>query len=241
MKVHPSPFTVSYRATSAGFRKLLADAHAQEQRLAAAAGNRGAGQAVVATKSRPVNAVSHAKPMTVLPKQTPLTVAAQLAAFRAQAQVRAEALVEERADAFEATGRRIDQRELDLICRELLDGAANDERHELPTPLTALPADFEPICPGPAEPDVARLASSRARAALALARRIEVFLGSSGPALELPLTPELGISVRVERIGKDEVALTLKGDRGLPRAEAVARIREAMRARGLKIGALTIG
>ena len=66
-------------------------------------------------------------------------------------------------------------------------------------------------------------------------------MGSTGPKLELPLSDVLGASIQIERMGKGEVALTVKGDKGPPKAEAVGRIREAIAARGIKIGALTVG
>jgi hypothetical protein len=186
-----------------------------------------------------------AKPMALVPKlvskSMPVSQTAQLSEVRSLAHAHARALATERADAFERRGEKLDARQIDLICKELLGGAANDAQPER-APGVPPPPSIEPLRTGlPFEGDVVRQAAARARAALELARRIELFLGSSGPALELPLNDVLGARVHIERIGPGEVALVLKGDKGPPRAESVSRIREALHARGLKIGALTIG
>lgn len=237
MKVHPSsPAAVLYRATPQGFRQLLADARATELKLNASRGNRG-----LSTGVPPLHAMPGAKPMALVPKQQPVSRTEALVEARQLSHQHAQRLAQERAEALRGRGERLDARQIDLICRELLLGAANDAQPERPLGIPP-PPTVEPLKPGPAfEGDPLRLATARARAALELARRIEVFLGSSGPALELPLTDVLGASVHIERIGPGEVALTLRGDKGPPRAESVGRIREALRARGIKIGALTVG
>jgi hypothetical protein len=227
---------VLYRATPQGFRQLIADARATELKLNVARGNRGLPVSV--PKARPIPG---AKPMAVVPKIKPVSMSAELAQARGLSHQHAQQLAAERADAMERRGERLDARQIDLICKELLSGAANDAQSERALGVPP-PPHVEPLKPGPAfEGDVVRLAAARARAALELARRIELFLGAQGPALELPLNDVLGARVHIERIGLNEVALVLKGDKGPPKAEAVSRIRESLHARGIKIGALTIG
>lgn len=236
MKIHPASAAVLYRATPQGFRQLLADARAAELKLNAGRGNRGLPRAVP-----PLQATPGAKAMALVPKLKAVSNADALAHARQLSHEHARLLAQERADALQGRGQKLDARQIDLICRELLLGAANDAQPER-APGAPPPPAVEPLKPGPPfEGDPVRLATARARAALELARRIEIFLGSSGPALELPLSDVLGASVHLERIGPGEVALTLKGDKGPPRAESVGRIREALRARGIKIGALTVG
>ena len=60
------------------------------------------------------------------------------------------------------------------------------------------------------------------------------------PGLALTLNNSLGAHVEIERIGPREIALRLVGHKGPPTAEAVSRIRDELRARGLKVGALSV-
>lgn len=236
MKVHANSAAAVYRATPQGFRQLIADARATELKLNALKGNRGLSASV--PNARPIPG---AKAMAVVPKTKPVSNSAQLTEVRQLSHHHAQRLAAERADAMERRGERLDARQIDLICKELLTGAANDAQSER-APGVPPPPHLEPLKPGPPfEGDIVRLAAARARAAIELARRIEVFLGAHGPALELPLNDVLGARVHIERIGFNEVALVLKGDKGPPKAEAVSRIRESLQARGIKVGALTIG
>jgi hypothetical protein len=239
MKVHPSPNAAVYRATPNGFRQLIADARASEQRqktVKLTLGNHS-----VSTAVTPVRPMPGAKPMAVVPKPSPVSINAALMHARAQMHAEAKQRVAERAEAIEVKGRRLDGREIDLICKELLSGAANDAQSER-APGVPPPPQMDSFRPGPPlEGDVVRTAAARARAAIELARRIELFMGSRIPSLELPLPDLLGATVRIEKMGPGEVALTLRGEKGPPKAEAVSRIREAMAERGLKIGALTVG
>jgi hypothetical protein len=92
-------------------------------------------------------------------------------------------------------------------------------------------------------PPVQLEASPEAQAAqaTALIERIEVFVKSQRPGLALTLNNSLGAHVEIERVGPKEIALKLVGHRGPPTAEAVSRIREELRARGLKVCALSVG
>lgn len=81
---------------------------------------------------------------------------------------------------------------------------------------------------------------TKAAQAVALIERIELFVKSQRPGLALTLNNSLGAHVEIERVGPKEIALKLVGHRGPPTAEAVSRIREELRARGLKVSALSV-
>jgi hypothetical protein len=91
--------------------------------------------------------------------------------------------------------------------------------------------------PGEAAADTAE-AASQVQATLELIERIDVFVKSQRPALRMSLAGALAATVEVERTGPREVALRIQGHQG-PLAEAhLARIREALEARGLRLRAL---
>ncbi|MEW5740707.1 MAG: hypothetical protein AB1938_17400 [Myxococcota bacterium] len=135
---------------------------------------------------------------------------------------------------------KVDARVLSLIVKELeasfekeppqASRAANTDGRQQPfnTEPTRSPA------PGPAD------APARAEQAVALIERIETFVRSARPALALTLNNSLGARVEIERLGPGKVALKLVGQRGPPSADAVARIRDELQARGLKVGALSV-
>ena len=91
-----------------------------------------------------------------------------------------------------------------------------------------------------APPKVEAAPETKAAQAVALIERIELFVKSQRPGLALTLNNSLGAHVEIERMGPKEIALKLVGHRGPPTAEAVSRIREELRARGLKVGALSV-
>ena len=91
-----------------------------------------------------------------------------------------------------------------------------------------------------APPKVEAPPETKAAQAVALIERIELFVKSQRPGLALTLNNSLGAHVEIERIGPKEIALKLVGHRGPPTAEAVSRIREELRARGLKVGSLSV-
>lgn len=84
-------------------------------------------------------------------------------------------------------------------------------------------------------------AAARAQATIALVQRIETFVRSQRPALALTVAGALNLKVEVERTGRNEIALRVQGSKGPPPAEDVARIREAILARGLKLSSLSVG
>lgn len=84
-------------------------------------------------------------------------------------------------------------------------------------------------------------ATAKAKAAMALVERIEAFVKSSRPALAVTLGGALNARVEVERTGPGEVALKIQGTRGPPPADDLARIRDAVRAKGLKLSSISVG
>ncbi|WP_223633892.1 hypothetical protein [Corallococcus sp. EGB] len=89
---------------------------------------------------------------------------------------------------------------------------------------------------GPASPPVTQVEST-----LALIERIEVFVKSQRPALGLSLRGPLEATVEVERTGPREVALRIQGRHGPVPTEDVARLRDALEARGLRLSVLQAG
>ena len=73
---------------------------------------------------------------------------------------------------------------------------------------------------------------------LALIEKIEVFVKSQRPALGLSLRGSLDATVEVERTGPREVALRIQGRHGPVPTEDVARLRDALEARGLRLSVL---
>ncbi|WP_244227056.1 hypothetical protein [Corallococcus aberystwythensis] len=89
---------------------------------------------------------------------------------------------------------------------------------------------------GPSGPPVAQVEST-----LALIEKIEVFVKSQRPALGLSLRGPLEATVEVERTGPREVALRIQGRHGPVPTEDVARLRDALEARGLRLSVLQVG
>jgi hypothetical protein len=137
-------------------------------------------------------------------------------------------------------GREVRHRTLDRIARELRSEFAREEEERL---LPKAESNREPAVP--IDPDVSALSTSpspeaRSRAAVELVRRIETFLGSDRPALALTVEGALQARVEVERTGRKQVALRIRGSRRPPRAEDVERIREELRARGIRLSSLDV-
>lgn len=149
---------------------------------------------------------------------------------------------------------RTEQRLTDLVAREL----ARDFRAPPPPAPEARPPPGTPSPPerqqgadapvtesramtqgSPGAASVEEVSpASRAEAALELIERIEVFVKSQRPALSLSLRGGLDATVEVERTGPREVALRIQGRRGPLPSEDVARLRDALEARGLRLRSL---
>jgi hypothetical protein len=147
---------------------------------------------------------------------------------------------------------RVQQRVTDLISREL----AREPRAEPVAPCsTATTQGSEPSASPPVEAlsagEVRTRGSGgagaaavdtpnpgvRAQAALELIEKIEVFVKSQRPALAMRLGGALDATVEVERTGAREVSLRIQGRRGPLPQEELARIRDALAQRGLKLSA----
>ncbi len=161
--------------------------------------------------------------------------ASRLGVVRTEGQQTTRALSEVRSERSEELKERSAARLFELISKEL--------SAELPATRPGhLEASIHHLHPA-AQQVAAKLEAApeaKAAQAVALIERIEQFVRSQRPGLALTLNNSLGAHVEIERIGPKEIALKLVGHRGPPTAEAVSRIREELRARGLKVGALSV-
>ena len=80
----------------------------------------------------------------------------------------------------------------------------------------------------------------RAHYALRLTKQICAFVKSERPTAKMTLNNALAAKVEIERVGPNEVALTVVGHHGPPSPESVTRIREEMASRGLRIAVLAV-
>lgn len=160
--------------------------------------------------------------------------ASRLVAVRAEHAEAAQA-AEVRSTQLEAPKERIDERMLKLICREL----SGDERGAPRTAANAAHGQPTGLGQTPVS-DAKDAAKARGEQAVALIEKIEVFVKSQRPALALTLNNSLGARVEIERLGPGEVGLRLVGRNGPPTPDTLARIREELGARGLKVKALSV-
>lgn len=265
MKVeHPHPGAPPERTSaSQPFKQLLTEAKREAPSAAKPAG-------VAALKAQPNGLKAHApKPALHAPPAAPRTggtaplartqaVSAQVAGTQRQVartavNAEAERLSSVRASHHEAAARqtaravetttgqaeKVDARVLSLIVKELESAFDGEPPHvERAANCDGKAQPFRADAPPP--PVKAAEAPARAEQAVALIERIETFVRSSRPALALTLNNSLGARVEIERLGPGQVALKLIGQKGPPSADAVSRIREELRARGLKVGALSV-
>ena len=161
--------------------------------------------------------------------------ASRLGVVRTEGQQTTRALSDVRGECSEELKERSAARLFELIAREL----SAEPPATRPGQLEASIHHLHPAAQQGA-PKVEAAPEAKAAQAVALIERIEQFVRSQRPGLALTLNNSLGAHVEIERIGPKEIALKLVGHRGPPTAEAVSRIREELRARGLKIGALSV-
>ena len=159
--------------------------------------------------------------------------AQRLGVVRTEAQDVTKAQVLVRSERSEALKERTAERIFEIIAKEFI-----PEAQPRAAPLEASVHHLHPAAQ--IAPKVEAAPEAKAAQAMALIERIEVFVRSQRPGLALTLNNSLGAHVEIERIGPKEIALKLVGHRGPPSAEAVSRIREELRARGLKVGALSV-
>ncbi len=79
---------------------------------------------------------------------------------------------------------------------------------------------------------------AQVQAAMELIEKIELFVRSQRPALRMSLGGPLAATVEVERTGPREVSLRIQGRGGPLAQEDLARIREGLEARGLRLRSL---
>jgi hypothetical protein len=187
------------------------------------------------------------------PRRSAFANAEHLGQVRQGLTAEAHRLRDVRGEAHQMHQERVRQRVTDLIAREL----AREPRPEPPMPRSA-PASPGPETPsstppvesssssaGGARPGGAGGAAAlemsnpeaRVQAALELIEQIEVFVKSQRPALAMRLGGTLDATVEVERTGEHEVALRIQGRRGRFPQKDLARIRDALAERGLKLSA----
>lgn len=164
-----------------------------------------------------------------LPKQPFSQAMARAAAHVAEG----ERLKAVRAEARGHGEKRSHERAPDLLAREL---KREEPREEPVASVSPGQAAARPTDASQAEPRPA----SRADAALRLVQRIEVFMTSGQVRLELAVGGALQAAVLLERTAPGQVAVTIRGRRGAPPPGEIARIREQIQARGLKLSALTV-
>jgi hypothetical protein len=160
--------------------------------------------------------------------------AQRLGVVRTEAQETTKALTQVRAERSEVIQERSEARVIDFIMKEFAPEPLQQRMPQAEASIHHLHPAAQLTAKLEAPPE------ARAAQAVALIERIEVFVRSQRPGLALTLNNSLGAHVEIERIGPKEIALKLVGHRGPPTAEAVSRIREELRARGLKIGALSV-
>jgi hypothetical protein len=155
---------------------------------------------------------------------------------------------DDRAEVPSASPLRLDKKErlVELLTSELVsafeDGwteAANDIITRPPTGdrrgATPQSATSSPSSASRAQ------AADRAAEAVALAEKIERFARAAGaPALHLTLDNALGARIEVERLAPSEVTVKLIGRRGPPSPDAVSRVREELKSRGLRVAAMSV-
>lgn len=234
LKMHPVPPQVNATAQS-----HVAPSHLAQPHVA---------QAHVAQAAQHVRAAAHQGTEQHLQsaRSSSNQVAQKLSDVRVESNAVTAKLYEVRAEPPPTPGRpltvaenRIDRKALDLICAELRQepGIASKAAN---TNGGASAADRVPF-PVQVAQAHAPNAAAHAAQAVELIEKIEVFVKSQRPALALTLNNSLGARVEIERIGPREVALKVVGSGGIPpNAEDLGRIREEMKARGLKVGALSV-
>ena len=240
MKVDPkAQLTPAAAATRAQpFKQLLSEAKAELKKQPPAA-KPVAPQVRVAQRAQaPVvrtTTTAKAAPQALVTARAHANLEAQrLGTVRSEATEHTRGLTQVRAERSQTYEERTEARVVELIVKEL--GPEPRPQEKKPEPTLQLIA-------GAAQPPQkveAPTPEARAAQAVALIERIEVFVRSQRPGLCLTLNNSLGATVEIERIGPKEIALKLVGQRGPPSAEAVSRIRDELRARGLKVGALSV-
>lgn len=247
MKVDPKTTVAAAATTKAQpFKQLLAEAKAELGKDKKPPVPIAPRSATVSTRPVVQGATVQSQQRVVVQQQTLQRARAhvegeaqRLGNVRGEHAKTAEGLQQVSAQHVEANHEKREARLIDFIVREL---TAEERPSTTPRVPEATSAHHLQPTAGGAQPQPKLDAPPEAKAAqaVALIEKIEVFVKSQRPGLALTLNNSLGAHVEIERIGPKEIALKLVGHRGPPTAEAVSRIREELRARGLKVGALSV-
>ncbi|MDX2011849.1 MAG: hypothetical protein SFW67_16770 [Myxococcaceae bacterium] len=178
----------------------------------------------------------------------------QLSTARAHHVATSDKLATARLSHHETQEHQTATRVIDLIVKELVSEFEPKASSKLGNPLQPVTA---PDVPFPLEgratltataapsassaPSMSATPEAKAAQAVALIERIETFVKSTRPALAMTLNNSLGARVEIEKLGPGRIALKLVGQNGPPTPETVSRIRDELRARGLEVGALSVG
>ncbi|WP_342381457.1 hypothetical protein NVS55_17585 [Myxococcus stipitatus] len=201
---------------------------------------------------------ARATSMVVATSRGALSSPEHLATTRKAMHVESHRLGSVRVEGQASSQERTEQRLTDLFLRELSlrepglrPSPPRDARTEMtPSPpeasarTTATPetstSEGRAMAAGAEGPSRSE-APSRAESAVELIERIEVFVKSQRPAMSMSVRGTLNATVEVERTGPREVVLRIQGRTGPVPTEDVARLRDALEARGLRLRALHAG
>ncbi len=172
---------------------------------------------------------------------------------RAGMNAEARRLCDTRAEATTAHEEGMSSRLVDMLCKELVQEFVHSapegtRQHQEPSPAVspvqrASGAAVSPDRAGVSAQDSPTLPAeikSKITAARALVEQIAAFVRSNRPALSLTLRGGMNAEVEVERTGRNEVALLVRGRQGPPAPQDLSRIRDALDARGLKLSSLSV-
>jgi hypothetical protein len=186
--------------------------------------------------------VAHVKPvMAVPPKVRPAALGTAALASRTQGHATTARELQRARAGHAAEAHRLSEVRVDRPApeppRQRLARALEPVR-EAPPPVQEIAPTGQPAAREPEHPQAAPI--SRVESALQLVERIEVFLRSGRPQLELTVGGQLEAEVLLERTGPREVAVTVRGRNGPPPPRELTRIREELLQRGLKLSSLAI-
>lgn len=143
--------------------------------------------------------------------------------------------VEHRTDALVQADEQRTERQVRTLVKALLTEFKPLPIEPTPSLVLAVPAQLEPraVDASPGQHEL------RAHDTLKLIDRIEIFVRSGRPGLSMNLDSTLASKVEIERVGAQAVALTVVAQCP-PHPETLARLRHALKARGLRIASLSV-
>ncbi|MGQ0505930.1 MAG: hypothetical protein ACT4TC_11505 [Myxococcaceae bacterium] len=178
------------------------------------------------------------KPVTASTSRLPSTLNVQglkktesLQRARSQMHTEAKRLIHVRAEGMGHAKERREERLIERVTQEL-------QKEKVPEPQQPNhpPIPFELSgSTKSSEPTPSQLASS-----VALVERIEQLIRSGRPALSFSLGGSFNADVEVERTGRNEVTLQIRGKRGPPPPQDLSRLRDELQSRGLTLKSLNV-